>query len=341
MRYGDLVLLGTLGRQEANVVDEQAAGSCEQPSHPPPQDEGQVAEFLIARFGDLVRNVVHIGSGFWSCAYGFEHRGAAYVARFGRLVEDFEKDRIAAQYHSSALPIPRILEVGTAFDGFFAISERAYGDLLDELDLNSMRRLMPSLMGMLDAMRHVDLSATQGYGIWRGDGSDTHATWRSWLLAAREDHPRLPDWQMRLSGSPVGSRVFDAGYEQLTTLVRACPEERHLVHCDLLNRNVLVADNRIAAVIDWGSALYGDFLYDLAWLIYGAPSYPAWNGIDFREEARAYYATIDLRVPAFDERLWCYLLHISLGAQAWYAFTGEWDLLQASARRTGDILNLR
>jgi thiamine kinase-like enzyme len=40
----------------------------------------------------------------------------------------------------------------------------------------------------------------------------------------------------------------------------------HLVHSDLLHYNVLVAADRVTAVLDWGSSLYGDFLFDLAWL---------------------------------------------------------------------------
>ena len=39
--------------------------------------------------------------------------------------------------------------------------------------------------------------------------------------------------------------------------------ERHIIHGDLLNRNVLIADSQITAVIDGGNALYGDWLYAL------------------------------------------------------------------------------
>jgi hygromycin-B 4-O-kinase len=43
------------------------------------------------------------------------------------------------------------------------------------------------------------------------------------------------------------------------------------VHGDMVNHNVLVQDPRITAVIDWGNALYGDWLYDAAWLIFWWP----------------------------------------------------------------------
>lgn len=58
------------------------------------------------------------------------------------------------------------------------------------------------------------------------------------------------------------------GYARLRELAQALPGERHTIHGDLLNRNVLVADLKITAVIDKGNALYGDWLYDVAWLIF-------------------------------------------------------------------------
>lgn len=43
----------------------------------------------------------------------------------------------------------------------------------------------------------------------------------------------------------AGAGPFDQALERLRDLVRACPEERHLIHSDLLKRNVLVDRERI------------------------------------------------------------------------------------------------
>ena len=42
-----------------------------------------------------------------------------------------------------------------------------------------------------------------------------------------------------------------------------------------MNRNVLINGATIIAIIDWGNAMYGDHLYDAAWLIYWWPWFPA------------------------------------------------------------------
>lgn len=120
-------------------------------------------------------------------------------------------------------------------------------------------------------------------------------------------------------------------------LVESCPEERHLIHDDLINFNVLVDGDRLSAVLDWGSSMHGDFVYDLAKLVFYRPWYARWTRIDFAGEALAHYAHIGLEVPQFAERLGCYALRIGLDGMAYNAFRKRRDELIRTARRTLEI----
>jgi hygromycin-B 4-O-kinase len=123
-------------------------------------------------------------------------------------------------------------------------------------------------------------------------------------------------------------------FEQLESVAASLPDERHLIHSDLLNRNVLVDDDRITAVFDWGSSMYGDFLLDLAWICFWAPWTPAYRAIDFRQAAVDYYATIGLEVRQFDDRLRACELWIGLDGQVYQASRGRWDEIAWTAART-------
>jgi hypothetical protein len=54
--------------------------------------------------------------------------------------------------------VPEVLEIGTALDGYFAISSRARGRPLESLDADAWRAVLPSLFGALDAMRAIDIA---------------------------------------------------------------------------------------------------------------------------------------------------------------------------------------
>ncbi len=301
----------------------------------------QAEAFLADRFGIPPGTVETIQPGAWSTVFGYTHQGRQRIVRFSHYLDDLQHDQRAAGWSTPAMPVPRVLELGRAFDRHYAISDRVPGGFIDHLDGAGFRAILPALFAMLDDMRVIDLLNTTGFGGWDESGNGSSATWVDYLLQVGVDDPsgRGHGWRAALATSSIGDSGFEIGLEHLHRLVEHVPNERHLIHSDLLNRNLLVEDNRVTGVIDWGCSLYGDFLYDIAWFAYYWPWFPAWREVDFLAEVQAHYQRTGLDVPDFIERVRCYQVHIGLGSQAYNASIGRWDNVRADIDRTMAVIN--
>ena len=302
---------------------------------------GEAAAFLAERYAGQARDVAELGGGDWSRAFSFRLDGRNLVARFGHYGEDFARDQQAMALSGPDLPVPRVLETGRALGGAYAISERRFGVFLETLDAAGWRRLLPALLRGLDALR---AAPALGAGERAGAGGRAPTgSWREQLKAQLEDHPgqRVSGWRATLAGSAELDSLFTAGERAVSGLLEACPEIRHVLHRDLLNRNVLVAGDglRLTAVFDWGCYGLGDFLYEVAWFTFWAPWHAGLAAIDFRSAILGHYQAAGLDVPRFDERLRCYELHVGLTHLAYCTFTGDPGRdLPSIARRTREIL---
>lgn len=292
---------------------------------------GDAAGFLDERYAGQARDVAELGGGDWSRAFSFRLAGRDLVARFGFYGEDFAQDQRAMAFAGPDLPVPEVLETGLALGGAYAISQRCYGVFLETLDEAGWRRLLPALVRALDTLRQLPAPAPAGGG-----------SWREWLWSGLDDRPgeRVSGWRAILAGQPGLSELFATAQRAFSGLLDACPEIRHVLHLDLLNRNVLVAPDasRLTAVFDWACLACGDFLYEAAWFTFWAPWHAGLAAIDFRSVTRGHYAATGVEVARFSERLRCYELHIGLTHLAYCAFAGRDDDLRAVAWRTRELL---
>jgi hygromycin-B 4-O-kinase len=304
-------------------------------------DLKEAQEFLDERYGGRAQDVSELGGGDWSRAFSFDVDGAPLVARFGRYQEDYLKDEWAMTFAGPDLPVPRVVEVGDAFGGAHALSERHTGCFLETLDGSSLHRLMPALLRALDALRLLPVPPGAGC-CWRPDGSTDPTGWREWLLGGLVDSPgeRVSGWRARLAEMPDIDALFVAGEQALNVVLDACPEVRHVLHLDLLNRNVLVAEDgtSLEAIFDWGCLSYGDFLYEVAWFTFWAPWHAGLAAIDMRAVIRDHLSAVAVDVPSFDERLRCYELHIGLTHLAYCAFVQREADLGAVAGRLRQVM---
>jgi hygromycin-B 4-O-kinase len=305
-------------------------------------DLHQARVFLRAHFDTTPSTVEYAGQGAWSRCFGFQLGGKDLVIRFGKQVDDFQKDELARAYDGPGLPVPEVLEIGQAFDGYYAVSTRVRGIPLEELDSAGWVATVPAVVSALEALRLTDISSKPGFGIWGPEGGAAHESWPEFLLRVAEDTPdkRTHGWQKRLDGHAQGKAAFAWGFALLKRIAPD-PVPRCLVHGDLINRNVLVRDDQISGIFDWGCSLYGDPLYDLAWFEFWAPWYPDLNVELLKAEMEQRWKEAGYIPTEKDTRLSACHLHIGLDHLAYNAFTENWPALSDTAERmmmlAGDI----
>jgi hygromycin-B 4-O-kinase len=289
--------------------------------------------FLEQRFA-RVRNVELMQGGQWSTAFAFSSGEQPLVARFGRHREDFDKERVAGRWEVPGLPCPRVLEVGDAFDGSFVVSERHFGTKLADLPPQRVSRALASLIDVLAAIRTVDLDGS-GFGIWLAPSCDAPApSWSEYLVSLPErDERRLVNWRAALAARPDYELLFHRACDRLERLATAVPNERRLVHADLLLNHLVGEDDEVTAVFDWGNALAGDPLYDIAWIAFCVPWFPAIDRAELLRSAKLRFDT-----AGFDELIAAYELHIGAGALQYLVYADDDEGLRAASARLESLL---
>lgn len=303
-------------------------------------DLAAARRFLVEKFGEGVEMGADLPQGEWSRAYAFRHGGRDLVVRFNPDRQSFDVDLLALRFASPALPIPAVLEVGESAGGYYAISERAFGDFLEDLPPERMEATVPSLLATLDALRTADTSASTGFGPWDGNGDGRNSTWAEFLLAVEGGTPEAfrTTWRGELARSRLAETAFDEGMRELGRLARRCPNQRGLVHSDLLNRNAFVSGARITALIDWQCALYGDHLYELAWFTFWAPWSPGIAAAGLRDRALNHWRAAGVDLTDVDLRLRCYEIRIGVAHLVYNAWRRDLPNLEGTARRTVEVL---
>ncbi|MBO0795458.1 MAG: aminoglycoside phosphotransferase family protein [Ktedonobacteraceae bacterium] len=288
------------------------------PDFRPLVDHDQILTLLRQHFRAPITDLAPVEGGQVARVFSFRTGEQAYILRFNtdNLGSNFAKElylsRIIVSPH---IPIAPTLHVGHLGNLQFAISARMPGQLLEQLPLSEVKLLLPELMSILDAIHHVDVRTTTGYGIFNDQGVGCSASWRTYLcqVSEEEDEGFYGKWYHLFEETFLERDLFERLYQQMLRLLDASPTERYLVHGDYSFHNMLAQDGKITAILDWIGAKYGDFVYDIAWLDFWSP------GLQVHKQFQEYYHQRQVIVPSYAERMLCYQCYIALDAMRFFA----------------------
>ena len=300
---------------------------------------GEIERFLVGRHGGPIESLTPLPGGFWSAAYGYRSEGQDLVLRVGTIPEGFDADREAMAFDAPDLPVPKVLEIGRAFDVGYAISERHHGRFLEDVRPDESPRSTRMLARLLHALRTIeerpDLSVSGQEAVLA-----PHDSWRNFLSGQLVDDgtSRTAGWRAALAERPGLDRLFRSCERRIGERVDACAERRHVVHGDLLYQNVLVNEDAsaVTAVFSWKHSMRGDFLWDTAHCTFFSAWYPGVRAAD------PWAATLASSTPDqladLGDRHHCYELTIGARHLGDYVVTGDEHNLEQCRIRLAEIL---
>lgn len=291
-------------------------------------DQEIVFLYIKNNFDNSISSLDFINGGEMSQAFSFRTNKGNFVIRVNTSSRSFYKNQYAFQHFGGkGIPIPEIIKIGQIDDVYhFAISYKAEGKHIMDLTEEEYIKTLPSLLSTMDAIHGLDIKETNGFGKWNLNGIGAYNTWKDFILAVKE----YPEKENLFEISFLEKDIWQKIYLKMEELMEFCPEERFLVHGDYGNNNAVSDGEKVTGVFDWADSLYGDFLYDIAWIIFWLKKLKRIKQIE------DYYRSKN--ISNFGQRLLCYKLRIGLSSISFYAYSKQKDKYDSIKQRTLDLL---
>ncbi|PIV90694.1 hypothetical protein COW46_00935 [Candidatus Gracilibacteria bacterium CG17_big_fil_post_rev_8_21_14_2_50_48_13] len=226
---------------------------------------------------------------------------------------DYEKDEFVAKTFSSHLPLGQVRDRGIYKGVHFCLSHFIEGTA----DENMTAEVLPAFLDMLVSIASQTLPKnTTGFGTLDAQGNGQYASWRD-VLTSPYQWRDVDTWEM-LYQTTFLDRCFG---ERIRNKLAECTGDtqnyRFLQHGDFFLENLLFQGGRVEGVLDWGNALYGDFLYDL---VHSAERYPDFPLVDMGIDV---YRAKGFDLTALDERIFALKLYSLLHKASFFAEVGN------------------
>lgn len=271
-------------------------------------DEVSALKSLEAELGQPVTKIDWLKKGYFSKAGLVETADHQKImSRFGNDPRGFQKDRYAHQHFNCPdVPIPRVNVIKQLDSGvWLCLSEHIDGVISDELHGQEAQEAIPNVQQTLVVLHSTPIKLLQGYGEFDENGRTSYSSWVNYLT----DDFCTPKFY---GDRAVDTALIKQAWKTIGELAPLCPTERFLVHEDFGADNLLIKDGKVVAVLDWFSALVGDWAMDVARM----QKYPR----EVYGDLRAAHEKAGFDCSNWGDRINCYRIRAQIGLISWF-----WD----------------
>lgn len=279
-------------------------------------EQREVLKFLQSNYNEDIHLVTPVKGGEMSQAFFFEANGGDLVIRVNSKDYSYKKDEYAFKnFASSKIPILKIIKMGKFNEElFFAISEKAKGQNFDTLPLVTQKKLLPQLFEIQDAIRDTKIGET-GYGFWDEQGQAKFKSWKESLMGHKDDV--YSSLEKLYKTTFLEKYVVEKANKRIFSLLSSLPEDRSLVHGDFAGNNAVSDGNMVTGILDWGESMYGDNLYDAAWIEF------YYENLNYAKRYKKHCELVGISTESYKERILCYQLRLGTGGLGFFALSDQ------------------
>jgi len=273
-----------------------------------------IKDFLNKKYPNY-SSLKNIKGGEFSAVYFFKSQNQNYVLRVKHSIKTYYKEEfVYIMLNKSGISIPEVIEVGHLNDKIvYCISIKSEGVTYDTLTTQEKHECLDNFIKNLKLI-HQFKHNIKGYGLFDNQGVGEN---NSWYLGFKTDIEKFKNYNTKLIWD---EKLCNKLVLRLKALIKFIPKNiSYLYHGDYGNGNLLIKNNKVSAVLDWGdSSGIGDFVYDISWLDYWSKS------ICYKDY---YVKDIDDRwnMENFEERYLFYQLYIALTTLEFYSNSDQPD----------------
>ncbi|WP_219837306.1 phosphotransferase family protein [Paenibacillus sp. R14(2021)] len=287
--------------------------------------QAMVETVLNRHFGHPAQDVSEAAeNGNFSKVYYFSAAGENYVILFTH-VKDSDYDRmqfIADLLTSQGVPYARMVGRGAYGSHRYCILERIPGHVLVDCSPEQKAVMLEELAAMITKMNRVKLPETStGYGPIMGNGNGEYESWSAYVQRFYAEDQRgtfWENWHELFTTTCLEREVFEECYRRLIAFLPCSAPQRHFVHNDCHQWNILSDGEQITGIID-SNGLYGDYLIDLTTI------WDAFPGKGFIQAYRDYAVQIGSPIADFENRFAAAMYYKGLDCLRFYAKMGYTD----------------
>ncbi len=240
-------------------------------------DLKEAQDYLRFKYSAEFKDITPLEGGVTTQAYKFRLNDKTLILKVNEAIDridTFRKEKFLTEIEGISFFAPKIFSIEKKFKKLFIISEAVKGEPLESFLKKCTKNSRELLIGQLGEVFTLFKKTRVKNNLF-----ERKENWSSYILTRiKKDHRH--HWNDIVTKTFFKPEFYEQIKNRIIAMKRVLPEDANdLVHGDFHMGHIYVKNGKISGIIDWGNAMTGDSLYDVATFMFWSPKISLINSI--------------------------------------------------------------